>query len=125
MMISMELWQMITLLLAFFGCVAGFGKVLLAQSEKRLDERFKAQEQQRAEGHSALRDMIDRHLEDERAEAVLLKTLERDFLNWKAELPIHYVRREDYVRGQSVIEAKLDALYNKLEVVQLKGVSNG
>ncbi|EEY9341574.1 TAPT1 family protein, partial [Escherichia coli] len=27
-------------------------------------------------------------------------------------------RREDYIRGQTVIEAKLDALYNKLEVVQ-------
>ena len=26
--------------------------------------------------------------------------------------------REDYIRGQTVIEAKLDALYNKLEVVQ-------
>lgn len=125
MMVTLELWQMITLLLAFFGCVAGFGKVLLAQSEKRLQERFAALEARREEGQTALRDTINRHLDDEREEAALLKSLERDFLNWKAELPIHYVRREDYVRGQSVIEAKLDALYNKLEVVQLKGVPNG
>lgn len=124
-MISIELWQMITLLLAFFGCVAGFGKVLLAQSEKRLQERFSALDQQRAEGQVALRETIDRHLADGRRAADALAALERDFLRWQAELPIHYVRREDYVRGQSVIEAKLDALYNKLEVVQLKGVPNG
>ena len=53
-----------------------------------------------------------------------MQALERDFLNWKADMPIHYVRREDYVRGQVIIEAKLDALYNKLEVVHLKGAVN-
>ncbi|PAV10996.1 hypothetical protein CBG25_00930 [Arsenophonus sp. ENCA] len=47
-----------------------------------------------------------------------LNSLEREFLTFKAELPIQYVRREDYVRGQTVIEAKLDALYSKLEAVQ-------
>lgn len=30
----MELWQLITLLLAFFSCVGVFGKVLLDQTEK-------------------------------------------------------------------------------------------
>ena len=53
-----------------------------------------------------------------------VQTLERDFLKWQAELPVHYVRREDYVRGQSVIEAKLDALFSKLEVVQIKGAQH-
>ena len=44
--------------------------------------------------------------------------LEKEFMRFKADLPLNYVRREDYIRGQTVIEAKLDALYNKLEVVQ-------
>ena len=58
-------------------------------------------------------------------ETDLLRNIEREFLRFQAELPLQYVRREDYVRGQSVIEAKLDALYNKLEVVQMKGANNG
>ena len=43
----------------------------------------------------------------------------------KADLPLHYVRREDYIRGQSLIEAKLDALGNKLDVMQLRAAAAG
>lgn len=48
--------------------------------------------------------------------------IERELLTFKADLPLNYVRREDYVRNQSVIEAKLDALALKLENWQLKEV---
>lgn len=125
MTVQMELWHLITLLIAFFGCVGAFGKVIISQFEKRLKERFTAQDNARMEGQKALRDIFDQHLADERRNGDALMSLEREFLRWQADLPIHYVRREDYVRGQVVIEAKLDALYNKLEVVQLKGVMNG
>ena len=125
MIVTLELWQLITLLLAFFGCVAAFGKVLLSQFEKRLKERFDAQNSAREAGQKALRDIFEQHLIEERKNGDDLQSLERDFLKFQAELPIHYVRREDYVRGQTVIEAKLDALYNKLEIVQLKGAANG
>lgn len=107
MKIEIELWHLITLLLAFFSVVGVFGRVLLGQIDKRLDERFDVQ--------TALLQGTTGKVDK----------LERDFLEWRAELPIHYVRREDYVRGQTVIEAKLDALYNKLEVVQMKGAKNG
>ena len=50
--------------------------------------------------------------------------VERELLNLKAELPLHYVRREDYIRGQSVIEAKLDGLGTKLENAQLRALKN-
>lgn len=125
MIVTLELWQLITLLLAFFGCVAAFGKILLSQFEKRLEERFDAQNSAREAGQKALRDIFEQHLVEERKNGDSLQSLERDFLKFQAELPIHYVRREDYVRGQTVIEAKLDALYNKLEIVQLKGAANG
>jgi len=123
MIVTLELWQLITLLIAFFGAVAAFGKILMAQFEARLNDRFAAQDEARTEGQKAIRDIFDKHVDEERRNADALQALERDFLRWQADLPIHYVRREDYVRGQSVIEAKLDALYSKLEVVQLKGVS--
>jgi hypothetical protein len=47
--------------------------------------------------------------------------VERELLELKAELPVHYVRREDYVRNQTVIEAKLDAVALKLENKELRG----
>ena len=125
MRVELELWQLILLLIAFFGCVGGFAKLLGGQIDRRLDEKFKAQEEAREAGASALRDSIERYVSSSEKTAGKLETLERDFLKWQAELPIHYVRREDYVRGQSVIEAKLDALYSKLEVVQMKGAKNG
>lgn len=125
MKVELELWQLILLLIAFFGCVAGFAKLLGSQIDRRLDEKFKAQEEAREAGASALRESIDRYVSSSEKTAGKVETLERDFLKWQAELPIHYVRREDYVRGQSVIEAKLDALYSKLEVVQMKGAKNG
>jgi hypothetical protein len=124
MTVNLELWHLITLLIAFFGCVAGFGKLLLAQVETRLQERFTAQDAARKEGQETLRKTLDVHLDAERTNAQALQALEREFLKWQADMPLHYVRREDYVRGQTVIEAKLDALYNKLEVVQLKGAQH-
>ncbi|MCY1292437.1 hypothetical protein D9M70_416640 [compost metagenome] len=82
----------------------GLVKLLLAQFEKRLGERFAAQEKEIAQ----------------------IAELERDFLRFQAELPLQYVRREDYVRNQTVIEAKLDGVRDKLELIQLKGAtSNG
>ena len=110
MKMELELWHLILMLIAFFGCVAAFGKVLLDQFEKRLQERFVAYEAVQTNEQDAIKKNTG-----------AVQALERDFLKWQAELPLQYVRREDYVRGQSVIEAKLDALYNKLEVVQMKG----
>ncbi len=124
MEVRLELWHLILLLLAFFGCVAAFGKLLLDQVEKRLQERFVAQDVARKEGQDTLRKTLDLHLDAERTNAIALQALKEDFLRLQADMPLHYVRREDYVRGQTVIEAKLDALYNKLEVVQLKGAKN-
>lgn len=115
MQVTLEFWQLVLLMLAFFGFVGGGGKLLLDRIDKQLDEKFKAQELARVEGAKTLRDALH-------GASSKVDKLERDFLEWRAELPIHYVRREDYVRGQTVIEAKLDAVYNKLEVVQLKGI---
>jgi len=129
MTVQVELWALLTFLvglaITFMGCIFGFAKVLGSQIDKRLDEKFEAQEEARETGAKALRDTIERHTAQGEKTATQLKELERDFLKLLADLPIHYVRREDYIRGQSVIEAKLDALYNKLEVVQLKGAAHG
>lgn len=52
-MVQVELWALLTfgvgLLIVFFGGVAGIAKFILMQMDKRLDERFKAQEKARDE----------------------------------------------------------------------------
>lgn len=125
MTVQVEFWQLITLLLAFLGFLFAAGKLLLSQIDRRLNERFETIEKAREEGQATWRATFTQHLDEERRETDLLRNIEREFLRFQAELPLQYVRREDYVRGQSVIEAKLDALYNKLEVVQMKGANNG
>ena len=52
MLIELQLWQLISLLLAFFSCVAVFGKLLLNQFDRRLGERFKAQEKAQQKDYS-------------------------------------------------------------------------
>jgi hypothetical protein len=42
--------------------------------------------------------------------------VERELLKLKAELPVEYVRREDWIRFGNTLEAKLDALRAELRV---------
>ena len=125
MTVQVEFWQLITLLLSFLGFLFAAGKLLLSQIDRRLNERFETIEKAREEGQATWRQTFTQHLDEERRETDLLRNIEREFLRFQAELPLQYVRREDYVRGQSVIEAKLDALYSELKVVQIKGAHNG
>jgi len=92
-----ELWQLISLAITFLGVLVTLGRVLLSQIDKRLEQRFGTVEREIKTARDFTRD------------------IEREFLHWKADLPVHYVRREDYVRNQTVIEAKLDALALRFE----------
>lgn len=128
MMVQIELWNLIVLLLAFFGCVGAFGKILLSQVEKRQAERFRAQEKSRqAELEAQEKSRKDAQAHWDQRFSTLEKAaaewsrIERDFLTFRAELPMTFVMRDDYVRNQTVIEAKLDGLALRLENAQLKG----
>lgn len=88
--------------------------LVVAQFERRLDERFASQEEARREGRKAF-DARFARMEGKQ------DLLERDVLGLKADLPTNYVRREDWVRNQSIVEAKLDALALRIENVLLKG----
>lgn len=99
MSLQIELWQLISLIMAGCGALATLGKVLLMQIDKRLEQRF---------------GIVERDIENWRR-------LEREFQELRVDLPLQYVRREDYVRNQTVIEAKLDALALKLENIMLRG----
>ncbi|MBK6567968.1 hypothetical protein [Candidatus Aalborgicola defluviihabitans] len=106
MTIELNLANLIYLLFALVGAFWALVKVIISQYEKSLDTRF-----------SALSLTIEKDQE-------VTRRLERDFLRMQADLPLHYVRREDYIRGQSVIEAKLDGLGTKVENALLRFFQN-
>jgi len=45
------------------------------------------------------------------------RQLEKDFLEMKASLPIDYVRKEDFIRHEVVINTKLDRLRDLMEEI--------
>ncbi|MCF6763788.1 MULTISPECIES: hypothetical protein [Pseudomonas] len=105
-MIEMPLYQLIGIAIGVLSGFAGLVKLLLLQTERRLDQRFA---------------VMDDRFNAVAKDGERLRNLELSFERLRADMPLHYVRREDYVRNQTVIEAKLDALALKLENVQLKG----
>ncbi|WOI46985.1 hypothetical protein [Acidovorax sp. BLS4] len=135
MNIQVDFWQLVGLLVAFLGACGAGGGLLLNQVQKHLDERFAMQEKMREERsanqdraredqHKQLTARLDGLEQVNRDETLQWQRVEREFLKHMAELPVKYVMRDDYIRGQSIIEAKLDGLAGKLENAQLRAVIN-
>jgi hypothetical protein len=103
MEVTSPMWQSIVMGMTLVGMVGGLVKLLFIQFGQRMDERLK----------------------DISNEAQGWRQVERDVMELRAELPERYVRREDYIRGQTVIEAKLDAINAEVKMVQLQGVKGG
>ena len=103
MELTLPLWQVIGVAMVLLSAFAGLVKLLLMQVERRIDQQ----------------------LATIGTESKGWRQVERDVMQLRAELPDRYVRREDYIRGQTVIEAKLDAINAKVEMVQLRGAKGG
>ena len=125
MTLQIEFWQLLGLLLSGLAALWGVVKHGLGESQRHLDERFALQDATRESHHKALAVRLDGIEAVNREDAAQWQRVERDLLKMQAEMPLHYVRREDYIRGQSVIEAKLDALGSKLEAAQLRAAAGG
>jgi len=124
MNIQLEFWQLVSLLVAFLTFAFAAGKLLLSQIDRRLEERFEAMEKARADSSRHWDERFASLIEGTRKDVAGWQRLERDFLEFKAELAMQYVRREDWVRNQTVIEAKLDGLALRIEKVQLRETPN-
>ncbi|MGL4708405.1 MAG: hypothetical protein ACRCWH_09335 [Aeromonas veronii] len=122
------LWAMFGLLSIFGGLVAAIVRWSIRQFEARLAATHKAQADQvgilgkQLEEYGRKREETigkfrDRFTEFDRSQ----REQERALMALKVELAHDYVRREDFVRNQTVIEAKIDGLASKLEVYQLRG----
>ena len=125
MNISIEFWQLVTLLLGFFGFLGAAGKMLLGQIDQRLETRFASMEEARKLSTLHWDERFSALLNQSKEDADAVRQLERDLMELRAELPERYLRREDYIRGQSIIEAKLDGLAMKIENAQMRVLLNG
>lgn len=90
--ISIEFWQLVGFLMSFLGLCFTFGKILLSQFQKQQEERQKQQD--RLHGK--------------------VESMEKQLSEFSASLPMTYVLREDYIRNQVVLEAKMDNVAEKL-----------
>lgn len=113
MTITVDFWQVVSLQLTFLAFCAGVLKLQFAQSEKREVERF-----------TALREALAEHISEERHTTSAVRELERQLLRLQADLPVQYVRREDHVRNQTIIEAKLDGINLRIDALNGKGNQN-
>ncbi len=116
MTLQLDFWMLVgmlgTLLSACIGMIVFFGKTLIIQFENRLDERFAMMDKAREAGQRHIDDRFTRLEQDSR-------NREREVLKLKADLPVEYLRREDAIREQVVINAKLDAVAAKMDTLQL------
>lgn len=102
-MIQVSTGVAVTLLLAFAGLVFGFGKVLITQFERRIGERFKAQDEARDTQNAAIATRLAE-------EAIRVARLTEKVDDLGRLLPLEYVRREDWIRFSASIDHKLDRL---------------
>lgn len=97
----------LSVLVALIGGLFGLSRWFMAQSEQRLDSRFAAMEEARRLSQQQWMDQFEA-LGDaqERNEQRTVRML--------SELPLQYQRREDAIRQEVAIIARLDALGEKV-----------
>lgn len=107
MSLSLSSWELLTLLGIVLSTCVAFARFFMAQMERRLDTRFAAQEDARHQSQQqwlaqfeALGESQNRN--EQRAMLLL------------SELPLQYQRREDAIRHETAVIARIDALGEKL-----------
>lgn len=114
MPLQIEFWHLLGLITTVLGAMYGLHKHGMDKTEKHQEA-----------AHKQVMDRLNSLEQANKEESMQWQRIEREMLQLKAEMPLHYVRREDYIRGQSVIEAKLDAVATKLEMAQLRVATIG
>lgn len=122
--IQFEIWHLVSLVITGISFIVSVGWVLLQQMDKRMNAHFVALEKARDETMRVWDAKFAEMLDDHKASAEAWRSLERDFLKFRGDLPLEYVRREDFIRNQSVIEAKLDAVALHIQNLQLQRHNN-
>ena len=93
--ISIEFWQLVSFAITIVGGYWGLAQKQLSQYQKQQQERHERQ------------DKINESMVN----------LSKEFLEFQAKLPMTYVLRDDYIRGQAILEAKMDAVHKTLSEI--------
>lgn len=124
MIVELNLSNIIFVAIAGIGGLWALIKVIAAQYrnaiKRDLQEQFKVQDVTSTAQYDKLNTRLDTLDASAKADTGQWQRVERELLMMKADLPIHYVRREDYIRGQSTLEAKVDGVGMKLENALLR-----
>ena len=115
----------IVMLLALWGGVWALLSLNAKQYSQRLKEKFddqtvaiSANKTATETGISALREQLSSHKTsiDTKMEglAAQTRTLERDLMTMKGELPNHYERRDDAIRREMTIISRLERIAEKM-----------
>ncbi len=124
-MVHIGIWTLLTfgvgLLLAFFGVVFATAKMMMAQHETRLNERFTAQDEARKAGQQLLSERFGAFEAAKLAETQQWRQTELAISDLKGQLPVTYVLRDDWIRSQTRLDVKFDGLANKIDQFLLQG----
>lgn len=120
MAFTLDLFQVIGLIGMLIGAFFALGKLLMSQQTKHINAGFATQK----EAIEAQNKRFDRMEQTGREEANNWSRIEREIMALKADLPLNYVRREDYVQAIATIMAKLDAMSMRFENILLRGQKN-
>ena len=110
MTVQIDFWHILGFVTMLLGAFWGLIKIIVWQFNGDLQRRFESMEDMRKSTATTDAERFDKIETMHRAH-------ERDFLNLKAELPEKYVRREDAIRAETLVNAKLDGLALRLDTV--------
>lgn len=101
--VAIDWWHLLGAIASLIGAFYALVKVIVAQFNKNLDIRFKAQDQVRSVAQGEWTRRFDALEEGQH-------TLEDRFNSHLQSLPLDYQRREDAIRQEVAIIARLDGL---------------
>ena len=104
MLYELTLGNLAAVAVAFVTVLIGMVKIIAIQQDRGLETRFNALGQS-IQGVNA--GMV--------LEQQTTQRLERELLQFKADLPRDYVRREDFIRAVATIETKIDNMALRME----------
>jgi len=99
-------WQLI---LFFAGLLSAWGIIIIATTRWTLTRGLAAYDLRVAQ--------IEKSISDGKLEN---QKREREILQLRCDLPLEYVRREDAIRQETVINAKLDTLAAKIDYLRVE-----
>lgn len=104
MSFHLELWHVISLVVILIGAFFTLFKLLLGVQLKHIDAAFTSQNQR-----------LEKIEQASREDANNWQRAERELLLLKAELPLNYVRRDDFVQAIGGISTRIDNFALRME----------